>query len=167
VTRSPLFWVVVFLICTLMEGTALYYQYVLEYDPCVLCVQIRGCILLIMIASVIGIFGASWKPSRLIAHLLGLFGSGLFLERSYQTLGVEKGFIEGSCTLSGGFPNWIPLNELWPAVFEPLELCGYTPLLPMGISMAEALIVVSGIFVLIFLLSLPSTLKRTKTNLFL
>ena len=166
-TRSPLFWVVIFLICTLMEGTALYYQYVLEYYPCVLCVQIRGCILLIMIASLIGMFGSLWRPSRMIAHLLGLFGSGLMLERSYQTLGVEKGFLDGSCSLTGGFPDWIPLHQIWPAVFEPLESCGYTPLLPLGISMAEALVAVSAVFVLIFLFSFPSSVKRPRTHLFL
>jgi disulfide bond formation protein DsbB len=167
VTRSPLFWVVIFLICTIMEGTALYYQYVLDYYPCVLCVQIRACIGIIMIAALIGIFGSTWRPSRTIAHLTGLFGSGLMLERSYQTLGVEKGFIDGSCSLTSGFPSWIPLNEVWPAVFEPLESCGYTPLLPLGISMAEALVAAAVILTLVFAISFPSTIKRPKTHLFL
>ena len=42
IARSRTFWFLVLLACVVLEGTALYYQYILDYGPCVLCVHIRA-----------------------------------------------------------------------------------------------------------------------------
>jgi disulfide bond formation protein DsbB len=66
------------------------------------------------------------------------------LERSYQLLGTERGWIFGSCDFELGLPTWLDLQGWFPALFKVWEACGYTPELLFGITMAEALIVISS-----------------------
>jgi len=166
VTRLPLFWMLIFIVCAAMEGVALYYQYVLNYGPCVLCVHIRAFIFLVLIASLVGLFAGRYRPVRIITTLTGLVGSVGMIERSYQTLGIERGFIDGSCSLDGGFSDIFPLNQWIPEIFEPWESCGYTPELFFGVTMAEALVAISALFILVFVLALPSAVSKPKRRFF-
>ncbi|MDP2523729.1 disulfide bond formation protein B [Neptunomonas phycophila] len=165
-TRLPLFWMLIFVVCAAMEGIALYYQYALDYGPCVLCAQIRAFIFLIMIASLLGLLAGKYRPVRVFATVLGLLGSIGMMERSYQTFGIERGFIDGSCSLDGGFPAALPLNEWLPSIFEPWESCGYTPDLLWGITMAEGLIVMAAALIAVFVLGLPSAFSQPKRRFF-
>ena len=41
-SQKTYFWLIGILYFMLMEGIALYYQYVLQFFPCALCVQVRA-----------------------------------------------------------------------------------------------------------------------------
>ena len=56
---------------------------------------------------------------------------------------MERGFIPTSCGMDAGLPAWFAIERWLPALFESRGLCGYTPKLWFGVSMAEALIVTS------------------------
>jgi disulfide bond formation protein DsbB len=86
--------------------------------------------------------------SSLIAHVLTVFIAASLLERSYQLLGTERGFVFGDCGFDLGLPSWLALDTWFPALFRVEASCGYTPELVFGITMAEALIVFSAAFVL-------------------
>jgi disulfide bond formation protein DsbB len=62
------------------------------------------------------------------------------LERSWYLYQLENGIGEGSCQFFLGFPEWFALDQWFPFLFEVRNLCGYTPELLFGISMAEGLI---------------------------
>jgi disulfide bond formation protein DsbB len=144
-----------------MESIALYYQYVLDYGPCVLCVHIRAWVLALLIISIIGFVLRATPWGLALANFIALVFSTGMLERAYTTLGIEQGFIDGSCTLSSGFPSWLPLDKWSPTIFEPWEACGYTPELLFGITMAEGLIVLAAGLVLVTLaMLLAGLLKR-------
>ena len=137
------YWLILFILSICLEVSALFYQYVLDYLPCVLCIHVRIWVLGLFIISLSGIlFYKSW-PVLLSLHVLmtGVM-AGLF-ERSYQLLGTERGFIYGSCSMESGLPNWFALDEWMPLLFKVWEPCGYTPELFFGVTMAEALIVLS------------------------
>jgi disulfide bond formation protein DsbB len=68
---------------------------------------------------------------------------GGMLERSWQLLGTERGWIFGSCNMDAGLPAWFALDRWFPAVFEVKDACGYTPELLFGVTMAEALLLFS------------------------
>lgn len=155
--RSRVFWFLVLLACLVLEGVALFYQYVLDYGPCVLCVHIRAWIAgLALVALLMLILGG---PAAL-GHLVSL-GLALGLVRSsYQTLGVERGTIVDACSMDAQFPSWLPLHQWLPAMFEPWEPCGYTPMLAFNISMAEALMVISMLWVLVSLVLLIASFKK-------
>ncbi len=162
--RSAYFWLAMIVACIAMEGTALYYQYVLDYGPCVLCVHIRAWIFAILVLSVFGLIFRDNKGSITLVNLLSVLAAGGMTERAYFTLGVEKGFVDGSCTLNASFPSWLPLDQWIPSVFEPWEACGYTPELLLDITMAEALMLISSLWLLILIGMLLSRLIPHQTE---
>ncbi len=159
--RSGWFWSALIVLCIMMEGGALFYQYVLEYDPCMLCVHVRAWVLAMMIAAVIGLFLRHSRIGLVLANLL-TFGTIIgFAERAYVTLGTERGWVDGSCgDLESGYPAWLPLDKILPAVFQPLEACGLTPwIIPQFMSMAEALILIAAGLLLVMLVLLPNSIR--------
>lgn len=142
-------WLFLLLLGLGLEATALYYQYGLDEPPCVLCIHVRIGVLLMMLAALIGLLGAGR-----LAHLLNLLVQAWLIERSWQLLAIERGWSFGECDMLLGTPDWLPLDRWFPLIFEVRTACGYTPLLPGGISMAEALM---GLFSLLGLVSLLLT----------
>jgi len=96
-----------------------------------------------------------------IAHILTVVIAVGLLDRSYQLLGTERGFVFGDCGFDLGLPSWLPLDTWFPELFRVHSSCGYTPELIFGITMAEALIVFSVTFLLVSLtLTIMSFVKR-------
>lgn len=158
--RSRFYWLLVIVACLLMEGCALYYQYVLEYDPCSLCVQVRAWIAGLGAVAVLGfLFG---KHIAALGHLLSLgLGAG-FIHTSWILFQVEKGNVDAACSLEPPFPDWLPLGDWLPRIFEPWQPCGQTPELLFGITMADALIVVSIVWVVISFFMFIFSLRRQR-----
>lgn len=125
------------------EVTALYYQYFLDYLPCVLCIHVRIWVLAMIIVSTLALIFYRYRMGLFIMQFLmtGLT-AGLF-ERSYQLFGTERGFLLSGCSMESGLPAWFALDDWLPSVFKVWEPCGYTPELMFGVTMAEALIVLS------------------------
>jgi len=156
--RSRVFWFLVLLVCLVMESVALFYQYVLDYGPCVLCVHVRAWVAgLGLVALLMLIVGGS---RAVLGHLVSL-GLTLGLVRSsYQTLGVERGTLVDACSMDAQFPSWLPLHQWLPSMFEPWEPCGYTPMLAFNVSMAEALMVISVLWLLVSLTLLVASFRK-------
>jgi len=158
--RSAWYWLAMILIGLSAEGIALYYQYELGYGPCVLCVHIRLWLAGFILACVLGLLGCGWTFTRKLAQLLSFVTMLGMLERSWKTLGIERGWIEGSCSMESGLPAWFVPEQWWPAVFEIWEPCGYTPEMPFGFTMAEVLLVFSAVLSVLTGLILISRARR-------
>lgn len=143
-----------------LEAVALYYQYELDYLPCVLCIHVRMLLAAILLVGIVGWIGAGNKAFSVITLLLvgGLWG--WMSERSYQLLGVEQGWILGECQMQSGLPDWLALEKWMPWLFEIHEPCGYTPYLLFKISMAEVLIVLSPLLLVWTLIMLFRVISR-------
>ena len=129
---------------------ALFYQYALEELPCVLCIQTRIWISAMIVVALLALsLGTRWL--NIFAHVLMVVSSAGLLERSYQLLGTERGFIFGDCGFDLGLPAWFALDKWLPSVFRVETTCGYTPELIFGITMAEALMAFSAALLLISL----------------
>ena len=146
ISRGRAWWVFLLLLGLLLEATALYYQYGLDEPPCVLCIHVRIGVLLMIAVALLGMAGGGR-----LAHLLNLAVLAWLIERSWQLLAIERGWTFGECDMLLGTPDWLPLDRWLPWLFEVKTACGYTPLLPGGISMAEALM---GLFSLLGLVGL-------------
>ncbi|MGB5454365.1 MAG: disulfide bond formation protein B [Gammaproteobacteria bacterium] len=144
------YWLALLTLGVLFMAVALYYQYVLEELPCVLCIQARIWVSAITVVAAFGLLSGS-RRLTIIAHVLTVICSVGLLERSYQLLGTERGFIFGDCGFDPGLPSWFALDEWLPTLFRVETSCGYTPELLLGITMAEGLIVLSAALVLISL----------------
>ena len=130
-------------------AVALLFQYYLDYDPCVLCIQIRLLVALWIMVSIIGLLVLKKKIFSVFTHISMVLIAIVFAERSYQLLGTEWGFIFGDCGFDLGLPTWFAIEEWLPSVFRIETSCGYTPNLIFNITMAEALMVFSVGFVLL------------------
>ncbi|WP_293266566.1 disulfide bond formation protein B [Neptunomonas sp.] len=160
INRSAFFWLAMMVLFVSMESIALYFQYQLDYGPCVLCVHIRAWVLALLMTSILGFFLRTSHIGLVISNFTALAFSVGMLERAYTTLGIERGFVDGSCTLNSGFPSWLALDKWMPTLFEPWEACGYTPELLFGITMAEGLITISAGLSLAMLVMLISSIKK-------
>ena len=86
-------------------------------------------------------------------------------ERAYLLLGTERGFIFSDCGFSLGLPAWFPVDEWLPWLYRVETLCGYTPELFFGITMAEMLIVMFGLLLLVsFAVFLASIMSLKKSD---
>ena len=160
-SHSKLYWILLIILGLSLEGSALYYQYVLDEWPCVLCIHVRiwvlGFIVLAVLALLVG--GNRWITRGL--HLINTVIMVGLVERSWQTLAVERGWVFGECDMESGLPSWFALDKWFPAVFEVLTACGYTPLIIFNITMAETLMFVSSsLLVVSLVLLVASTLTE-------
>ncbi len=127
---------------------ALYYQHVLDDPPCIMCIQVRLWLTLLIIISIGGLLSCNAKTLIMrgvntITHLLVVIVAMGLTERAYQILGTERGFVFGDCSFSLGLPSWLTPDVWWPWLFRVETSCGYTPEIAFGITMAEILMVLT------------------------
>jgi len=139
------FWLLGVLYLLSMEGIALYYQYVLEFYPCALCVQIRAWVAGALALSTFSLvvrkhFWWRWTGLTLATILLG--GA---LYTSWYAWGVEKGTVISSCTMGAGFPEAMPLDQWIPWLFSAQGICGLSPEMWFGLTMNETLLITLAI----------------------
>ncbi len=158
--QNKWYWITFIILGVALESVALFYQYILEYSPCVLCIHTRIWVMALILVSLLGLASRQYLAGVRFAQL-SMFAVSLgLLDRSWQLLGVERGFIMGGCSMDSGLPAWFALDKWFPAMFEVMEPCGYTPELPFGVTMAEALLVFSAVMVIFHGLLFISTLVR-------
>lgn len=142
--RQRRFWLGLILIGILLEAAALYYQYVLDEWPCVICIHIRLWIAAMVLLAIPALFLARSRNSARLFHGLNLVILTFLTERSWQVLAVERGWVFGDCEMSLGTPEWFAPDRWLPFLFEVQTTCGYTPVILLDITMAELLLVISG-----------------------
>jgi len=134
------YWLALMVLGVALEATALFYQYVLNYFPCVICIHVRIGVLGLVVAALLGLFLRHTRATRFFGHLLVSVVLAWLLERSWMLLAVERGTVDGSCDFDAGLPAWFALDQWFPLVFKVWEACGYTPQMGLGVSMAEVLV---------------------------
>lgn len=147
--QSGWYWLALLLVGLSMEGMALLYQYLWDYEPCVLCIHVRLWLLGVMVVAAIAPALWCFRYAAAVMHGLTALLMGGLLERSYQLLATERGWIFGSCNMDAGLPDWFALDHWFPAVFGVKTSCGYTPELLFGVTMAEALLLFSAVMIVL------------------
>lgn len=158
--RSPWYWLCMLATGIAMEAIALYFQYILDYGPCVLCIHIRIWIMALILIALTGLIAGRNRTAGILLHSLSLIAAIGLAERSWLTLAIERNLIESSCTMGSGLPDWFALDKWLPSLFEPWELCGWTPELLFGITMAEGLMLFSVLAVITTVLTTLGALRR-------
>ena len=158
------YWLFLVLLGLALESAALYYQYALDEWPCVLCIHVRLWLVVLILVAVLGVTVRGSWPGRVVAHGLTVLVTVAILERAWRLLGVERGTIAGECSFDLGLPAWLPLDQWFPQLFQVQEACGYTPVLPFGLSMAQVLPVFSTVLLLFSLSLLVATLASGRAS---
>lgn len=141
--RQRRYWVLLILAGLALEAGALYFQYALDEWPCVLCIHVRILVLGFVLVGLLALFFTESVAAMRLFHGLNSLLMAWLVERSWQVLAVERGWIFGDCAMDLGMPPWFALDKWLPSVFEVQTACGYSPLLLFEITMAEALLVIS------------------------
>jgi len=148
-SQSRWYWLIYIVGGLFMLSDALYFQHVLEELPCVVCIQIRLWVTLLIIVSIAGLLFRRNKIANSVANLsIVLIAIGM-VERSYLLLGTERGFVFSDCGFNLGLPTWFAVEEWLPWMYRIETSCGYTPEIIFGITMAEALMMTSVLLLLV------------------
>jgi disulfide bond formation protein DsbB len=148
-SRQRRYWALLILVGIALEGGALYFQYVRDEWPCVLCIHVRILVMSFVLIGLLAIFCTGSMPGMRLFHGLNTLIMGFLVERSWQVLAVERGWVFGDCAMDLGMPAWFAIDKWLPSVFEVQTACGYSPLLLFDITMAEALLVISVVLLII------------------
>ena len=148
-SRQRSYWLLLLLAGIALEGGALYYQYVLDEWPCVLCIHVRILVMGFILLSALALFCTRSMPMMRLLHAINSLIMLWLVERSWQVLAVERGWIFGDCDMDLGMPAWFALDKWLPAVFEVQTSCGYTPIIIFDVTMAETLVVISALMLII------------------
>jgi len=158
------YWLAILATGLSLEAVALYYQYALDYYPCVLCIHVRIWVLGFVLAAMLALFVRSFRYLRTLMHGLTVVLSLGLLERAWMLLGIERGTVEGSCSFESGLPAWFALDQWFPALFKVWEACGYTPELLFGITMAESLVLLGAATLLVSVTMTVASLSENFNN---
>jgi disulfide bond formation protein DsbB len=142
--QSRLPWLILAMSALVLEAAALYFQYGLKLDPCVLCIYQRAAVMGIFIAALIGMS----VPTSTIVRWIGYFGwgvaAGWCLYLALELGGMQLGIVAPSlsCDVNAKFPSWFKLDQWIPAMFQPTGFCGDIQWQFLGLSMPLWLVIV-------------------------
>jgi len=160
-TVRPLFWLGLAAFGLLLQLVGLFYQHVLNYGPCILCIHVRMWITLLIVLSLVAAGLCRWRVARVLLLLASIAISGALVERAWQLVATERGWVVGSCAMASGLPEWVPLERWFPSVYQIQEACGYTPMMPWGLSMADSLLGLFPLMAIALLALLPGAFRRS------
>lgn len=165
IPRIRLSWLVILLSAVGLEATALFFQYVMQLDPCVLCVYERLAVAGIGLAGLLGLtapgVGAIRFPAYLLWGAAAVWGLGLAMEH----VGIQSGTSNLSCEFFANFPAWFKLDEWFPAVFAPTGYCDEIQWQFLGFSMPQWMIVVYSGYLLLLIVALAAEFSRPAGDL--
>ncbi len=165
-THRPLPWALLALSALALEAGALYFQYALLLDPCVLCIYQRTAVLGIFIAAVIGMSAPHFSPARWIGYIGWGAGAGWCLYLSLKLSGIQLGFINPmlSCDVNAKFPAWLKLDQWLPSVFQPKGFCGDIQWQFVGMSIPQWLAVFMAAQLLVLLIVIVVEIRSLRKS---
>ena len=146
-----------------LESTALYFQYGMGLQPCVLCVYERLAIIGLFIAGIIGLLQPRALIIRLIALALGLFSGIKGLLVSFRHLDLQMNPAPWKqCEFIPNFPETLPFHQWFPFMFSPTGSCNESQWSLLGVTMVQWLVFIFAVYVIILALLLIVQAVKTR-----
>lgn len=163
ITTNYKAWLLLALSALGLELSALYFQYVLDLAPCIMCIYQRVAIFAIVFAGIVGAAGCNYMITRLMAYSLWAVGAiwGLIIAIEHVDIQTSNSLFY-SCEFIPNFPAWAPLHEWLPFLFEATGDCGEISWQFLGFSMPQWMIVVYATYSLAFAIILLNRLICAK-----
>ncbi len=157
-------WLILMASALSLELVALYFQYIMSLAPCIMCVYQRLAIVSIILAGLIGYAFNQYMIARLLAFALWGIGSvwGLVIALEHVDMqGATLSFFY-SCDVIPNFPQWAPLHQWIPFLFEATGDCGDINWQFLGYSMPQWMTVVYAVYSALFIIVLGSRIINLK-----
>jgi len=163
-SQQPRAWQLLTVTALLLELSALYFQYFMGFEPCIMCIYQRVAIWAIFFAGVIGSLGCHFVLTRILAFALWGTGSIWGLLIAIEHVDMQSGAFSlfYSCSFIPNFPSWAPLHEWIPVLFKATGTCDKISWEFLGYSMPQWMIVVYGVYAAVFAIILLARLIHTK-----
>lgn len=152
-SRNRLSWLLLLLVILALELCALYFQHVMMLAPCVMCIYERVAMFGIGIAAIIGMI----NPKNTLLRVVGLAGwlisslKGLLLALEHVDYQFNPSPFK-TCDIFVNFPDWAPLNQWAPWLFEAYGDCSKIVWQFLDLSMPQWLVIIFGISLVMSLL---------------
>ncbi|PKG39025.1 disulfide bond formation protein DsbB [Psychromonas sp. Urea-02u-13] len=146
-----------------LELCALFFQHVMELEPCVMCVYERITMLGIILAGFIGASAPQNVFVRISAFILWAISAvwGLLLALEHTDYQMNPSPF-ATCDFFPNFPTWAPLHEWLPWLFNPTGDCADIVWQFLGYSMPQWLIVSFTIYTVLFVVVAVTALLPKK-----
>ena len=146
------------------ELIALYFQYGMGLEPCIMCIYQRTAIWGIFLAGVVGALGCQHVILRLVGYGLWATGAiwGLLIALEHVEMQSATMSFLFSCEFIPNFPSWAPLHEWIPALFEATGDCGDIVWQFLGFTMPQVMVLIFGSYSAVFAIILLARLQKTK-----
>lgn len=146
-TNNKFAWFLLAFIALLLESSALFFQYGLKLEPCIMCIYQRAALWAIVFAGVTGGLGVKYLLARITAYILWAIGALWGLLLAVEHVEIQRASSSPlsfmySCDIVPNFPAWAPLHEWIPSLFAATGDCGEIAWQFLGFSMPEWMIVV-------------------------
>jgi len=145
------FWLAILVSAIGLEAAALYFQYVMKLDPCVLCVYERLAVAGVALSGLLGLMAPSRRSFRIAACLLLGVSVTWGLSLAMKHTGIQLGASDLSCEFFANFPAWFKLDEWLPALFNPTGYCSDILWQFLGLTMPQWMLVVYAGYLLLLL----------------
>ncbi len=160
-------WVLLTLTALTLLLVALFFQYGLGLEPCIMCVYQRFAIVGILLAGIVGLWTHQYGAGRWLAYSGWTIAAGWGLKIAHDQVLVEETVRAGgfsTCGIFAEFPTWLPLDSWFPAIFKPTGICGEVAWQFMGYSMPFWMRLIFAGYLLMVLVVMASQLKKHKYN---
>ncbi len=146
------------------ELIALYFQYFMGLEPCIMCIYQRTAVWGIFLAGVIGAFGCQHLVMRIVAYGLWATGAiwGFIIALEHVDMQSSTMSFLFSCEIVPNFPSWAPLHQWLPALFEASGDCGDIKWDFLGFSMPQVMLVIFAAYSTAFTIVLLTRLLKEK-----
>lgn len=147
---SRLPWILLALSALFLELSALYFQYQLKLEPCVLCVYERTAVMGILVAGMVAALAPGLQILRALAIVIwgasAIWGLQLALEHTGIQLSPS---LSNTCNFVANYPAWAKLDEWFPWLFQPTGFCEEIQWRFLGFTMPQTMIGVYAVYLLV------------------
>jgi disulfide bond formation protein DsbB len=155
-----LFWLALLLTALGLEAAALYFQYVMELDPCVLCVYERLAVAGIALSGLLGVLAPSHLVWRIVCYAVWAASAIWGLTLAMEHVGIQFGTGNLNCEFFANFPDWFKLDQWLPSVFTPTGYCADIQWQFLSLTMPQWMLLVYSGYLLLLMLILVLELRR-------
>jgi disulfide bond formation protein DsbB len=156
-------WLLLFLSALMLELGALYFQYSMGLEPCIMCIYQRTAVFGVLLASLIPLVS-----NNQITRLVGFAGWGvsaiwgLLIALEHVDIQTASNPFFATCEIVPNFPSFMPLHTWIPSIFAATGDCGNIDWQFMDMSMPQWMIVIFAIYSALFGLVFLSRLMTKK-----
>ena len=155
-------WLLLFGVATTLELTALFFQYMMGFEPCVMCIYQRTAMLGIAIAGLIGAIAPSNMLVRLSGYIVWGYSAitGLLLAIEHVDIQTNPSPFF-TCDFAPNFPQWLKLDHMLPEFFAATGDCADISWVFLGFSMSQWMIVIFSIFIAALVIVVVNRLRAS------